>query len=315
MPLHPDSVAFLDAAEAWRAENGYGTWDTMGAERSRRALREGIALGRPPKADMARVEDCAIPARSGPRPCRIYVPHAAGPLPVVLYFHGGGYVIGGIEESDHETRRIAERTPAVVVSASYRLGPEHRFPAAVEDGLDALDWVAASAAALGGDPDRIMVGGTSAGGGLTAAVCRLAAERGGPAVALAYLLCPWLDLTLTLPSVDEFGEGFGLDRSELHWFTDCYLGAGAGADDPLVSPARPPVPTGTPPTLLLVAECDPLRDEALAYAERLKAAGVLAGLHLAPGLLHAFNVNAHLVPEAAEHLVPLDAALRQAAAG
>ena len=313
MPLHPDSVAFLEALAEWRAENGYSTWDVMGAECSRPVIREAIAASRPPMAEMARVEDRTIPARSGPRPCRIFTPPADGPLPVVLYFHGGGYVIGGIDESEHEARRIAATTPAVVVSASYRMGPEHPFPAAVEDGWDALSWVVENAAALGGDPGRLMVGGTSAGGGLTAAVCRLAAERGGLEIALAYLLCPWLDLTMTRPSVEEFATGFGLDRAELDWFTECYLGPEGKPDDPLVSPVLHDIPPGMPATFVLVAECDPLRDEALAYADSLEAAGVLAGLHVAPGFLHAFNVNTHLVPASEGHLAPWDEAMRRAA--
>ncbi len=313
MTLHPDSVAFLEQVAEWRAENGYDTWDVMGVEKSRRVLREAVFQSEPPMADMARVEDRTIPARSGPRRCRIFTPHADGPLPVVLYFHGGGYVIGGIDDSEHEARRIAEHMPAIVISASYRMGPEHRFPAAVEDGWDALLWVAETAEALGGDPSRLLVGGTSAGGGLTAAVCRLAAERGGPRVSLAFLLCPWLDLTLTRPSVAEFAAGYGLDRSELDWFAECYLGPEGAVDDPLVSPVLHDVPPGTPPTFVLVADCDPLRDEALTYAERLEAAGVLAGLHVAPGFLHAFNVNTHLVPAGEAHLESWDAAMRAAA--
>ena len=312
MTLHPDSAAFLELVAEWRLENGFDTWDVMGAEKSRRVMREAIAAGKPPMADMARVEDRMIPARSGPRPCRIFTPHADGPLPVVLYFHGGGYVIGGLDESEHEARRIAEKTPAVVVSSSYRMGPEHRFPAAIEDGWDALNWVVENAESLGADPSRLLVGGTSAGGGLTAAVCRLAAERGGPKVSLAFLLCPWLDLTMTRPSVAEFAIGYGLDRSELDWFADCFLGPDNKAEDPLVSPVLHDIPPGTPPTFVLVAECDPLRDEALAYAGMLKSAGLLAGVYNAPGFLHAFNVNTHLVPAAGAHLVAWDEAMRRA---
>ncbi len=315
MPLHPESAAYLTMVDEWRAENGYGTFDRMGAERSREILRAAILARRPPLAEMASVEDRTIPARSGPRPARIFAPHRTGaaPLPVALYFYGGGYVIGGIDETEHEARTIAARTPAVVVSASYRMGPEHPFPAAVDDGWDALCWVAENTAALGGDPARLMVGGTSAGGGLAAAVCRLAAERGGPPVALAYLLCPWLDLVLDRPSVAEFGAGYGLDRGELDWFAGCYLGAEGRADDPLVSPARHPAPAGLPPTFILAAECDPLRDDALAYADRLRAAGVPVDLHHAPGMLHAFNVNTHLIPAGKAHLEPLQAALRRVA--
>ena len=313
MALHPDSATFLEQVAEWRAENGYDTWDVMGVEASRRVLHEAVAAGEPPMADMARVEDRMIPSRYGPRPCRIFTPHAEGPLPMVLYFHGGGYVIGGIDESEHEARRIAEQTPAIVVSASYRMGPEHRFPAAMEDGWDAMTWVVETAESLGGDPSRLLVGGTSAGGGLAAAICRLAAERGGPAVSLAFLLCPWLDLTLTRPSVAEFATGYGLDRSELHWFADCFLGPDGKADDPLVSPVLHDLPPGTPPTFVLVADCDPLRDEALAYAGMLDPAGRLAGLHVAPGFLHAFNVNTHLVPAGEAHLAEWLEAMRRAA--
>jgi acetyl esterase len=246
---------------------------------------------------------------------RILTPKAAksGKLPVFLYIFSGGYVIGGVDESEHEARRIAAETPAIVVSLGYRLAPEHRFPAAAEDAWDALQWLAANAAALGGDPVRLMVGGCSAGGGLTAIVSRQATLAGGPKIALALLLCPWLDLTLSQPSIARYASGYDLDREFLDWFVAAYIGDGSTADDARASPLLHPVPAGHPPTVILAAECDPLGDEARLYAKHLRDASVAVSWCDAPGMVHAFNEITHLVPAGAALLKPVGAALRVAA--
>ncbi len=259
------------------------------------------------------IEDREIPARGGPLPIRIFraKPPGTRGLPVVLYFHGGGYVLGGIDESEHEARRIALRTPALVVSVGYRLAPEYRFPAAIEDGCDALLWLAHHAATYGGDRRRLAIGGTSAGGGIAAAVARLTRQSNGPRIRLCFLLCPWLDLTFSRRSVAEYGSGHGVERTELDWFAACYLGPDQPADDPLVSPVLHPAPRGLPPAFVLAAQCDPLRDEARLWADRLGAAGVRATYALAPGMVHAFTLLTHVIPAADAHLDGLDDALRR----
>jgi acetyl esterase len=237
------------------------------------------------------------------------------PLPAMLYIHSGGYVIGGIDESEQEARRFAARTPALVVSTSYRLAPEHRLPAAAEDAWDVLQWVAGHAAELGADPGRLIVGGCSAGGGLTAILARLSAARDGPRIALAVLLCPWLDLTMSQPSISRFGKGYDLDREFLDWFVAAYVGRGGDARDPLASPLLHPVPEGHAPAVIVAAECDPLVDEARLYAERLRADGIPTALIDAPGMIHAFNEITHLIPAGAPLLDPLHAAVRGAIHG
>lgn len=322
--MHPEAAAYLQTVEDWLAENRLPPLWQLGAERARSVLSAAIAAARPPLPEMAWVEDRTIPARGGPRSIRIFRPPVAdeaATLPVVLYFHGGGYVVGGIEDSAHEAARLALAGPALVVSASYRLAPEHPYPAAVEDGYDALVWTFEHAQRWGGDTRRLAIAGCSAGGGLAAAVAHLSAVSNGPRIRLAYLLSPWLDLTLSQPSARQFGEGYGLDREELAWYADQYLGRGhdggeADPDrprpdpaDPLLSPALHPPPARFPPTRLLIAGADPLRDEARLYARRLTAAGVPVTTVEAPGFLHAVNLLLHFMPAAEVFVAEADRAL------
>lgn len=312
--LHPDCETYLETVARWKAEVGIRGWPDLTADRAKQLFREA-RLSRPsPAPEVMAVEERELPARGGMRPMRIFVPNAeAGQrLPVALYFHGGGYVLGGLDESEGEARRIAAETPAVVISVDYRKGPEHPFPAGVEDGYDALLWAAHNAGAFGGDPRRLLVGGTSAGAGLAAAVARLAATENGPRIRLLYLFCPWLDLTMSRGSVRDFAEGYALERRDLDWFAQAYLGeARAEASrHPLVSPVLHPVPKGMPRTLLLVAECDPLRDEAHLFAQQLEAAGVGLIRIDAAGMIHGFNTITHLIPAGAEYLAPVADALR-----
>lgn len=313
MALHPDCVAYMKRAEAWFAARKLPAFWDMPALRARQAFLDFVRDSKPPLAELAERRDMVIPTRGGARPARLYRPKVAAgdaPLPIALYFFGGGYVIGGLDESEAEARRIAQRTPAIVIGFGYRLAPEHRFPAAVEDGFDALGWVAANAAALGGDANRLMVGGCSAGGGLGAAVARLAAEAGGPSIALAFLFCPWLDLTLSQPSVATFARGFDLDREFLDWFVQAYIGDSGKAADPLASPGRHAPPAGHAPVAILAAECDPLVDEARAYRRRLQQAGVPVAYSEALGMVHAFNEITHLIPAGDALLRPIEAAMR-----
>lgn len=311
MSLHPQAETYLKLVQDWIDENNLPSYREMGAPRVRQTLREAILERRPPLPDMI-VENRTIPARSGELDIRIIRPRDAGdePLPTVLYFHGGGYVIGGIEESAHEAYRLAERTPAVVFSANYRKAPEAPFPAAVDDGYDALLWTYGNARRFGADAKRLMVGGTSAGGGLAAAVSRLAATSHGPKIALTYLFCPWLDMTLSEDSVTAFAEGYGLDRSQLEWMVECYVGKG-DVRDPLVSPALAPPPPNLPDTAIVAAECDPLSGEARHFAHRLSEAGVPTVFHMADGMVHGFNVLLHFIPAGDAHIAPIEAAMRR----
>lgn len=314
MTLHPEAASYLGRVSRWMSQKGLRSWHEQGPVPARQALREAILERRPPLPDMALVHDHQVPGRGGAFRVRLLAPPVAEgtSLPVVLYFHGGGYVLGGIEESEAEARRFAAETPALVVSASYRLAPEDPFPAAVTDAYDALLWTAHNAGRWGGDATRLAVAGNSAGAGLAAAAARLAVTEGGPRIALAILLCPWLDLTLSQPSVAAFGQGYGLDRADLQWFVDCYAGAakdGIGVRDPLISPALHKAPSGMPPAAILAAGCDPLRDEAGRFAERLESAGGRVTFAVAPGMIHAFTGNLALMPGAEAFLAPVRQAL------
>lgn len=314
MTLHPEAAAHLGNVARWMRDSGLPPWQEQAPPAARQAVYQATQDFRPPMPEMAVLHDHQVPGRGGPFRVRLmapYQPAEGDSLPVILYFHGGGYVLGGIDESEPEARRLAQETPALVVSASYRLAPEHPFPAAVTDAYDALIWTAHNAGRWGGDASRLVVAGTSAGGGLAAAVARLATSEGGPRIALLALLCPWLDLTLSQPSVAAFGQGYGLDRAELQWYADCYLAAAAAAADPLISPALHDAPPGMPATAILAAECDPLRDETERFAERLQAAGARVSLTIAPGMIHAFNTNLAQMPAGDPFLAPIRQAIAE----
>jgi len=215
----------------------------------------------------------------------------AGPLPALVYFHGGGFVVGSLDLYDTDCRRIAAEVGAVVVSVDYRLAPEHPFPAPLEDCYAALVWVAEHAAELGVDPDRIAVGGESAGGGLAAGVALLARDRGGPRLCLQFLGIPELDDRMESGSMRALGADSPITtiaNGEISW--DSYLGAGVRGTDrvsPYAAPARATDLAGLPPALVTAYELDALRDEDVAYAQRLLSAGVPTELHVYPGAFHA----------------------------
>jgi acetyl esterase/lipase len=312
MPLHPDCTAYMQKAAEWGAARGLQAFWEMPHARSRQVYREFITTSGRAMPEMARVEDIRIPTRGGDCPARLLKPasNAARPLPVIVYYFSGGYVIGGIDESEHEARRLAARTPAVVISVGYRVAPEHRFPAAAEDACDALAWVTANAQRFGADAERLAVAGCSAGGGLSAIVATKAAASGGPRLRLAILHCPWLDLTLSQPSIARYAKGYDLDREFLEWFVAAYIGSSGKASDPLASPLLHAIPADMPAIIILAAECDPLFDEARLYAEKLRAARVPVTFIEAPGMIHAFNEITHLIPAAEPLLDPVHAAIR-----
>jgi acetyl esterase len=316
MPLHPDCTAYMEKSAAWAAARGLPAFWEMPHARARAVYRDFITSSGRPMPEMARVQDIRIPTRAGDCPGRLLIPSGndSKPLPVIVYYFSGGYVIGGLDESEHEARRLAARTPAIVVSVGYRVAPEHRFPAAAEDACDALTWVVENAQRLGGDPQRLAVAGCSAGGGLSAIVATQAAASGAR-LRLAVLHCPWLDLTMSQPSITRYARGYDLDREFLDWFVAAYLGGSGRAGDPLASPLLHPVPAGMPAMVILAPECDPLVDEARRYAERLRAARVPTTFIEAPGMIHAFNEITHLIPAGEKLLDPVHAAIRSALQG
>ncbi|WP_158890993.1 alpha/beta hydrolase [Amycolatopsis anabasis] len=231
----------------------------------------------------------AIPGPGGELWIRVYQPAGAGPFPALVWFHGGGWVIGSLDENEATCRALCRRAGAVVVSVDYRLAPEHRFPAAAEDAYAAVCWVAAHGSELGVDPRRIAVGGESAGGNLATVAALMARDQNGPALALQLLASP-----VTAPPSDErpsyrdFGEGYFLSRASMDWFFQQYPREPADLRDPYLAPLLAPDLTGLPPALVLTAEYDPLRDEGEEYAHRLLSAGVPCELVRYDGQIHGF---------------------------
>jgi acetyl esterase len=244
------------------------------------------------------VVDRAFP---GPIRVRTYEPEHAGALPALVYFHGGGWVIGSLDTHDPLCRAFASRTPCVVVSVDYRLAPEHPFPAAVEDAWAATAWVAQHAATLGVDPARIAVGGDSAGGTL-AAVVAIRARNHGLALAHQLLVYPVTDVDFDRPSYVENATGYGLTRDAMRWFWSHYLGDGGDGTSPEASPLRTPDLAGVAPATVLTVELDPLRDEGDAYADRLRAAGVPVRHERFDGLIHGVIRMPAAVPRGRELL-------------
>jgi len=256
------------------------------------------ALDRAAAAEPAEdVEDRSIPGPAGPLRVRIYRPPVTTPVPLVAYFHGGGWVIGDIDTHDGTCRILSRRTGAVVVSVDYRLAPENRFPAAVDDCDAATSWMAAHATELGADPARLGVAGDSAGGNLAAAVTLRARTRGRPTIAAQALVYPAVDFTEVRPSLLSNGEGYLLTADAVRWFSAQYLGDHDPAD-PLASPLLADH-AGLPPAVVATAEFDPLRDEGRAYAEALSEAGVGVRLLDFPGLVHGFMGLGALSPASA----------------
>jgi acetyl esterase len=249
-----------------------------------------------------RIEDRRISGPGGEIPVRIYTPAGEGPHPVLVYYHGGGFVAGSLDTHDSICRMLANDAAAIVVSVEYRLAPEHRFPSAVEDAYAALEWVAQAAGELHADPARIAVGGDSAGGNLSAVLTLLSRERGGPALVHQLLIYPAvsLDLRTLFPSMTDNAEGYLLTLDAIRWFYSQYLPDAEAAEHLYASPLREPDLTGLPPATVITAHYDPLRDEGEAYAKRLQEAGVAVTYKCYEGMIHQFFNLAYDLEEARE---------------
>jgi acetyl esterase len=243
-------------------------------------------------------------------PVRVYRPDdSGGPSPALVFFHGGGWVVGSIETHDGTTRALAARSGCIVVSVDYRVAPDHRFPAAIDDAWAATRWVSEHADELGIDPARLAVGGDSSGGNLAAAVARRARDAGLP-IALQLLIYPVTDHNFDTGSYDEFSEGYSLTREGMRWYWSQYLGDADGSD-PDASPMRAADLTGLAPAFVASAGFDPLRDEGEAYARRLEDAGVPTTLVRYDGMIHGFLRMPAIIDRAADALDDLAAVLAE----
>ena len=252
----------------------------------------------------------AIPGPGGPIAIRIYRPKDALRAALV-YFHGGGWVVGSLEGADASCRVLANRSRCVVISIDYRLAPETKFPGAVDDAYAATRWVIDNAADLRIDPARVAVGGASAGGNLAAAVALVAREKGGPRIAFQLLTVPVTELSSKAASHREFAEGYGLTSADMEWYGRHYVRTEADADDPRASVLRADL-HDLPPAFVITAECDPLRDDGEAYADRLRELGIAARYKRYPGMFHGFMSFPGVLPEAALAFEEAGAALREA---
>ena len=297
MKLDPQARTLLERA----AQAKYPPVCTVSPTEARRMYREMCRALQPPPPEVASVADLSFPGPGGPVALRLYRPGTAqdARLPVVVFFHGGGFTIGDLDTHDVPCRTLANFSRCAVLSVDYRLGPEHKFPAAFEDSVAAVCWTAAHAAELGLDVQRIAVAGDSAGGNLAAGAA-LALRGEGPRIALQVLLYPGLDMRGLSPSQTEFAHGYLLEREDILWFMGNYLGSDADALDWRASPLLAQDHSGLPHAYIFTAGFDPLRDEGWSYAQKLTANGVRVTYECFEGMIHGF-VTMSAALAAADH--------------
>lgn len=279
MPLDPQAKTMIELLDAL----GFGSMTPETSPDDVRALMNAAVV--PSLVELASVEDRMIPGPEGDVPVRIYRPDGDAPKPVIVFFHGGGWVLGSLETHDNTARLLAQEIDAVLVSVDYRLAPEHPFPAAVVDSYAALVWAHDHADEIGGDPSRLVVAGDSAGGNLAAVLGQIARAQ-GPTVCFQLLIYPVADHEFTSRSMEDNAEGYFLTRYSMQWFFSHYLNESSEGDDARVSPSRAVDLTGLPPAFVLTMEYDPLRDQGVAYAAAMRAAGNDVDAKTYEGLFH-----------------------------
>lgn len=271
----------------------------------------GPMLDLQPAPQVDRVEDFTLPARDGhAMPARLYAPRSEAALPVLLYIHGGGFSVGSLTTHDVLCRQLSRQGHCAVVSLDYRLAPEHRFPTAVHDSWDALNWLQQHGQALGLDTSRLAIGGDSAGGTL-ATVCALMARDAGLPLRLQLLFYPGCIARQDTASHHRFADGFMLDKTTVDWFFANYIDQ-ADRDDWRFAPQNAPDHAGLAPAWIGLAECDPLVDEGVQYADTLRMAGVAVDLDIYKGVVHGFITMARAIPDALQAHADAGRALRGA---
>lgn len=283
MPLDPQVQAVLEQMQAMNLP----PLNAMTVEEARAAASAMSEMHGVPDP-VASVDNLAVTGPAGEIPVRVYTPEQSGPLPILVYFHGGGWVIGDLETHDPLCRTLCNACGCIVASVDYRLAPEHKFPAAAEDAYAATQWIAEHAAEFGGDPQRLAVGGDSAGGNLAAVVALMARDRRGPEIVCQLLIYPVTDSACDTASYRDNGDGYFLTAEMMQWFWSQYLNSEADRENPHAAPLRARNLRGLPAALVITAEFDPLRDEGEAYAARLRDAGVAVQLKRYDGMIHGF---------------------------
>jgi acetyl esterase len=307
MPLDPQAQSLVDAL----AKLNLKPIEDSTPEEARESMRSRMtALG--PFDEVAAVGEHRVPVTDGEITVRLYSPGGSGPRPVLVFYHGGGWVIGDLDTHDGVCRSLTNAAGCVVASVDYRLAPEAKYPVAAEDSYAALQWIVANATRLGVDPRRAAVGGDSAGGNLSAVVSLMARDRGGPTLVYQVLIYPVTDHSLDTPSYLENAAGYVLTREAMRWFWRHYLAREEQGREPLASPLRAPSLAGLPPTLVITAASDPLRDEGEAYAARLRDAGVPVTLTRYDGMFHGFIHMTRFLDKARAAVDEVGGSLRKA---
>lgn len=310
--LDPDVLLVLDMIRL----AGRPPFEQLTPAEAREAYMKSRAILQPEPEPVAEARDLAAPGPHGPIPLRLYRPQGgAAPLPGLIYYHGGGWLLGGLDSHDVVCRRFANAARCVVVSVDYRMAPEHKFPAAVDDCAAATGWAIGQAAALGMDPARVAVGGDSAGGNLAAVMALMARDGALPRLAYQLLIYPATDMTMTTVSSQTVGPGVPLTSATMKWFIDHYMRGPEDRIDWRASPIRAASVAGTAPALVLTAAADPLRDEGIAYAARLEREGVrTTAIHLTDQI-HGFLSMGKVIRAADTAIDMMAASLRRAFAG
>ena len=293
--LHPQIQQALNAMK----DAGLRPIESMTPAEARAQMEATAAARKGAALPVRRIEERLVPGSADQIRLRLYWPNTSGPVPAIAYYHGGGHVIGSLDTHDAVARNLCAGAEALVASVDYRLGPEQKFPAAVEDAWSALAWLHANAASLGADPTRLGVHGDSAGGNLAAVVALMVRDAATPHLRLQSLIYPIVDYGLNGASYARFGDGYGmLTRNAMRWFQQHYLRDPADAADWRASPARASSHAGVAPAIIVTAECDVLRDDGASYAEALRRAGVAVEHHEFRGMIHAFFSMAPAVDDA-----------------
>jgi acetyl esterase len=306
MPLDPQIKAILDQA----ASSGAPPLSSLSPHKARaafRAMMERFA-GTPPL--VAKSEDRAIPGPAGEIGVRIYTPEGKKPFPALMFFHGGGWVLGDLDTHDPLCRALTNEARCITVAVDYRLAPEHKFPAAVEDCYAASQWVARNCVAIGANPARLALSGDSAGGNLAAAVSLMARDRKDLHIGYLLMMYPALDASLQTKSMTDYAEGYLLTRADMVWFWNHYLKEEEDRSNPYACLAAAKDLSGLPPAMIITAEFDPLRDEGEAYAKRLQEAHVRVTCKRYEGMTHGFMSMASFVDKGREAIEEAAAHLR-----
>ncbi len=311
MSIHPQVQAVLDAL----AKLGLPAPQSVTPAQARLNFKQSRSVFLPQAEAVGAIADFSIAGPGGPIALRLYRPKgsaAGAQLPALVFFHGGGWVLGDIETHDPLCRLLANRSGCAVVSVDYRLAPEHKFPAAVEDAVAVTRYLAAQGEALGIDGGRLALGGDSAGGNLATVVALTLRDAGGPPLRLQLMLYPATDFAMDTPSHSEFANGYMLTRERMQYFADSYLRSPKDVSDWRASPLQAKDLSRLPPALIMTASHDPLRDEGKAYADRLNAAGVVASYRCYQGMIHGFMTMSGAVDAAAGAIGDAASAIKQA---